>query len=282
MSDSSETEEIGGGQPSNGRLSPPTHTQESPQESQLTNSRTIISIDAGTTYGTMAVLRQPAYVSHKDITTFDIKYLDGYAHERSSFSQRSDATPMAIYYDPEKGGEIVWGWEVGARLEWAEDSIHQHLDYYIGQFKLLLDETNATTQIRGEIQKKVQVLKKARLIKDDDDILYHFLVKWFEFARERDLDHGDLEPEFVVCVPSAYSVHSFHRWLKTFDRAIRAVWTSFSNTAPPKIFTISEPAAAASLSMSQNHITVEVSSYPGIVLVKANNDAIAWREHACD
>jgi molecular chaperone DnaK (HSP70) len=275
MSDSPETEEIEGGRPSKRqRLSPPTNTP--------TTARTIISIDAGTTYGTIAVLRQSAHVPHKDITTADITYLDGYAHERSSFSQRSDATPMAIYYDPEKGGEIVWGWEVGARLEWAEDSIHQHLDHYIGQFKLLLDETKATTQIRGEIQKKVQVLKKARLIKDDDDILYHFLVKWFEFARERDLDHGDLEPEFVVCVPSAYSVHSFHRWFKTFDRAIRAVWTSFSNTAPPKIFTISEPAAAASLLMSQNHITLKVSCLYDVLLVQANNDGIAWRKHACD
>jgi hypothetical protein len=264
MDDSLGDVDPGGGRLGLERLSPAVPRSDSPpahETSNLAGTRTIISIDTGTTYGTIGALTLPVHASLKDVKPSDITYLDNYAYERLLFSQPGNATPMYLYIDPKRNGEIQWGWQVVRRLAWSNDSIHQHPDRCFSSFKLLLDETDATTQIRAKLQNQLRILKKAGVIHHEDDILYHYLVKWFTFARERGIDNGVSHPEFVVCVPSAYSVSSFHRWFKAYNRAIRTVWTAFSDSVPPKIFTISEPAAGASFCLAQRAASIAVSGF---------------------
>jgi hypothetical protein len=235
MDDSLGDVDPGGGRLGLERLSPAVPRSDSPpahETSNLAGTRTIISIDTGTTYGTIGALTLPVHASLKDVKPSDITYLDNYAYERLLFSQPGNATPMYLYIDPKRNGEIQWGWQVVRRLAWSNDSIHQ-----------------------------LRILKKAGVIHHEDDILYHYLVKWFTFARERGIDNGVSHPEFVVCVPSAYSVSSFHRWFKAYNRAIRTVWTAFSDSVPPKIFTISEPAAGASFCLAQRAASIAVSGF---------------------
>jgi hypothetical protein len=107
-------------------------------------------------------------------------------------------------------------------LTFSHNTIHGYADHHIGHVKLL-DETDATKGIRKILMRKIRMLKKVGFIEHEDDVLSCLLRKWLTVFRERGLDKGVLEPDFVICAPSAYSVSSYHRWYKKFDRAIRAV-----------------------------------------------------------
>jgi hypothetical protein len=229
--------------------------------SEFVKSRTIYSVDLGTTYGTIGVLTIPNTTLPKSIRPEHIVYIDGYYKDRCIYSSPSDVVPTHLYYDSDG---IRWGWDVTRCLEQDDHQIHKDPKKYISHFKLLLDETRATQGIRDELKSKVRSLKAAQIVEKEDDFLYHYFTMWLSFARDRahksGLDPNIARPEFVICAPSAYSVSSYHRLYKVFDRAARVVWDQHDDKHPPRIFSISEPAAAASYCLAKSTDTVQVST----------------------
>jgi hypothetical protein len=224
-------------------------------------TRTIYVVDLGTTYGTIGVLTMPAAGLSQTVTPTSIRYIDGYIHDRCLETKASDVVPTSLYFDNDG---IRWGWDVPRCLEVDDHPIHRHPERCLTQFKLLLDETDATKDIRKDLSLKVLFLKKAGVIEHEDDLFIIYFTLWFTFARDRahqtKLNPGATRPEFVICAPSAYSVTSYALLYKAFDTAIRLVWDQHDDKNPPRIFSISEPAAAASYCLARSDNSLEVST----------------------
>ncbi|KAF2819219.1 hypothetical protein CC86DRAFT_413290 [Ophiobolus disseminans] len=153
------------------------------------------------------------------------------------------------------------------------------LNLRISQAKLLLDETDATLELRSKLRVQLKALKDDKVITDNDDIIKRLLVEWFKFAREAHLGTEVSRPEFVICVPSAWSVNSYHRWYKAMDAAIRIVWTAHDDETPPDIFTVSEPdAAAAHRGECITVIDCGGATIELMTLEKLQNDPQRWKE----
>jgi molecular chaperone DnaK (HSP70) len=218
--------------------------------------RLVIGLDMGTTYSTAALTSFPSDLA--DVKNAKIVFVDEYSDEILNYSKRSNNVPTIIVY----GNDVECGWAVSRKLEYSADAIHQRPNHYIEGFKLLLDGTKETKDIRAKLMAKAAVLKKEGRIKHEDDIIADYFEWWLQYVRqfaiEKGLEKGVSQPEFVLSVPSAWSVCSFQRWVKACSRAIRKVWPEHSDQRPPKIFTISEPSAAASYYLHEIRHQVEV------------------------
>jgi hypothetical protein len=238
-------------------------------------TRTIYVADLGTTYGTIGVLTMPASAPNQTITPASIGYIDGYPEDCYSGIKASDIVPTSLYFG---GDGVKWGWDVSQHLKDEDNPIHQQPDRCITQFKLLPDETQATEDIRKDLGRKVRFLKKEGIIKHEDDLFFNYFHKWLTFARyrahETELDPGAAQPEFVICAPSAYSVTSYQRLYKAFERAIRIVWPQHDDKHPPRIFSIAEPAAAASYSLARSDNSLQVSTVQQYIITYAKLDRL--------
>jgi hypothetical protein len=220
--------------------------------------RLIFVTDAGTTYGTIGVIYLAPGRDIHEINLSDIQYLDLYPEDICKNTKASNCVPIVVFYDRFPDDQMEWGWSVPSRMEIPEDDVHQWSEHCVAQFKLMLEETEATQEVRRELKVKTDILRGKGFIKDADDVIFHYLRKWFTFARSRGIDKGFARPEFVICAPSGWSVKSYHRWYKAMLRAIREVWDEHTVENPPNISTVVEPEAAASYSMALSDETIKV------------------------
>ena len=97
-------------------------------------------------------------------------------------------------------------------------------------------------------------------IDEEDDLIVGFLNNWLRCVRGKCEDEGTQQrPEFVVTVPSAWSVRSRSRWVKAFEKAIRNLWPAHKAGHQSLIYTIAEPAAAGSYYLWRKHQELRVS-----------------------
>jgi len=111
----------------------------------------------------------------------------------------------------------------------------------------MLDDTDATLDVRNDLEKQLDGLKRDGYIHGKDDVMSDYFTEWFTFAKDQSFDMGMACPEFVISVPSDWGVTSCHRYYTAIVKAIVNVWNL---QAPPSIITVSEPEAAASYCLS--------------------------------
>jgi hypothetical protein len=228
-------------------------------------NRLIYGCDIGTTYSTMGLARLEN--KRTSVKNLDIQYVDSYPDEIINFNKSADCVPTTIYFGEDTGDAVQCGWSVTEALQecYPPSPIHHNLNHYIQGFKLLLDTTAATKKVRENLKRKVRALVEGGFTtcREGDDIFVCFFTWWLRHSREcaiaRGLEEGIPRPEFVLTMPSGWGVPSYQRWLKAFDQAIRNVWHIHNDSNPPKIFTISEPSAAASFYLAEGHHLVEVN-----------------------
>jgi hypothetical protein len=133
----------------------------------------IVVIDFGTTRGKVA------YAVADGGPLPQIEYVSGYPRDY----QCNAEVPMLLYYNTEDK-TTDWGFEVKDNLGLPGHFIHEHDDYLVSRFKLLLDHSEATAEIRATLARKAEALQKVELIKRPEDFIHDFLSRWIAHVGE--------------------------------------------------------------------------------------------------
>ncbi|KAI4910676.1 hypothetical protein J4E90_006931 [Alternaria incomplexa] len=246
--------------------------------------RLFLIIDWGTTYGKMGRIHVPARQDVNSISKDHIDYLHGYDEDICPNDTHNDFVPTHIYYGQD--GDHSWGWSVSRLLSTFHEEIHQNGDRLVRLSKLMLGDTDATLDVRNDLEKQLDGLKRDGYIHGKDDVMSDYFTEWFTFAKDQSFDMGMACPEFVISVPSDWGVTSCHRYYTAIVKAIVNVWNL---QAPPSIITVSEPEAAASYCLSLEGTEVGIGSCVSVIdagggtiemitLKKTRNDPVRWEQ----
>ncbi|KAI4701041.1 hypothetical protein J4E89_010877 [Alternaria sp. Ai002NY15] len=179
----------------------PTNTSDSSDLDRL-----FLIIDWGTTYGKMGRIHVPAGQDVNSISKDNIDYLHGYDEDICPNDKHNDFVPTHIYYGQD--GDKSWGWSVSRLLSTFHEEIHQNGDRLVRLSKLMLDDTDATLDVRNDLEKQLDGLTRDGYIHAQDDVMSDYFTEWFTFAKEQSFDMGIACPEFVISVPSDWGIGS--------------------------------------------------------------------------
>lgn len=232
--------------------------------------KVVIGIDIGTTLGTVAYTVQHPDQSADQITTANVRTVSGYPGDKAGRGDQEEL-PMLSFYNVKSGPAVekhVWGFEAKNLLEYPSGPIHSHGVGYVTRPKLLFDDSPVTDKIRIRIADKIRTLMQIGMISKAEDILQDILDPWMTVVRKRLLTSSDLlpedKPEFVICVPTHWSVSSHHKLCKAMETSIRAAWPAFRSLEPSHsqepidIFTVREPEAGANGIFGQGFSQIRV------------------------
>ncbi|KAF2175978.1 hypothetical protein K469DRAFT_608704 [Zopfia rhizophila CBS 207.26] len=124
----------------------------------------------------------------------------------------------------------------------------------ITRFKLLLDESEATKEVRDGLVPTLKALQRRKLIQKEEDLFAHYLTHLLENTRNQlqkigELD-GNVHVEFVLCVPAKWPTKGC-RVLQAAMR-IAAKEAGFGNDGVCNLFMVSEPESAAACVLAEN------------------------------
>lgn len=120
----------------------------------------------------------------------------------------------------------------------------------MSRFKLLLDESNLTQNVRVELEPNCKELKRKKIIKDKEDVIADYLKYLFSHAKDELVNGHDFSGarpvEFVLCVPPMWTPKASKIMQKNMERAIRETgFGRVKNNSVDNLFIVSEPEAAA-------------------------------------
>jgi hypothetical protein len=151
---------------------------------------------------------------------------------------------------------VLWGYQVQNAVS------HGHLDpaelwkFRVERLKLLLDNSETTSEERLKLRETARFLKDQGLIRDEDDILIDFLTPVLQHAKkqiEKELEKEfknkripAYEVEFVLTFPPTWSIESKQRMDRVLLEAVRnAKFRKAASGILLNFVHISEPEAAA-------------------------------------
>ena len=168
--------------------------------------------------------------------------------------------------------KIIWGFGVQSLVKPDVD-----LSNYkrVLKSKLLLDTNVKTQKARDELRPTLDSMKSAEIIKEDDDVIAHYLTRLFSHAKqqlasEHDIPDG-VQIEHVLCVPVVWSAKACRRMQNAMENAIKESGLGTMSG----LFLVSEPEAAATFVIRNSH-EIKVSRFP---LPQAVN--IGWTDLIC-
>lgn len=190
----------------------------------------------------------------EDETMVDTHYQNG---DNGSNNQAIDQEDlMEIDNDEEdfndEGDEVIdryyWGWAVSKFM--ADNDIHREQSRRIVRSKLLLDHSVHTKHIRNQLSITVKDLRARNLIRDETDIIAHFLSHLLRHTKtqmEKQYDYrNDCSVEFVLCVPAMWTEKACRTMQNAMTRALReAEFIEQSNHDVDNLFIVTEPEAAS-------------------------------------
>lgn len=117
--------------------------------------------------------------------------------------------------------------------------------------------------IRSELHKTTDILKRSRLIGKDIDIIIHFLTRLLQHSKSQLVSEHNFDEnnpvEFVVCVPVAWKGSAWRKMQTAVTQGVRrAAFSQLSHVSVQNMFIVSEPEAAAAAVLSASS-SVEVS-----------------------
>lgn len=163
--------------------------------------------------------------------------------------------PMEMDEDNDDDGPAYWGYQIQNQLLLPATD-HSKFNR-ITRFKLLLDTSEKTEEIRDEIKPIVQRLKRLKMIRKDSDLISDYLRVLFIHAKAYLMEKHGLDSsctiEHVLCVPIVWTSKACRTMQACMETAIRA--TDFGSL--DNLFIVSEPeAAAASVLQDSDNINV--------------------------
>jgi hypothetical protein len=185
--------------------------------------------------------------------------------------------------DDEENKDTFWGYEVQKQLRFPDTNRDQNRR--MSRFKLLLDESDYTSQVRLDLEPNCIELKQKKIIKDKEDVIADYLKYLFSHAKaELVQGHGfsDACPvEFVLCVPPIWTPKASRIMQNNMERAIcESGFGSVENDSVDNLFIVSEPEAAAAYVLAST-TAVLVSPESLAVTNFTNIDLCSLRRHLC-
>jgi hypothetical protein len=150
--------------------------------------------------------------------------------------------------DDEENKDTFWGYEVQGQLRFPDTNRNQNRR--MSRFKLLLDESDLTQQVRVDLEPNWRELKRKKIIKYKEDVIADYLKYLFSHAKDeliKSHDFSHASPvEFVLCVPPIWTPKASRIMQKNMVRAIsKSGFGSVENDSVDNLFIVSEPEAAA-------------------------------------
>jgi hypothetical protein len=151
---------------------------------------------------------------------------------------------------------IIWGYEIQKKLK-ASDMDHSPYER-VERFKLLLDNSPTTKQVRDKLNPILKRLKNMGTIGTDEDVISDYLTRLFRHTKDQLTRYHSLSEsasiEHVLCVPNVWSAASTRKMQKAMEQAIH----NSGLGAMEDLFIVAEPEAAAAYVLYK-HKEVKVS-----------------------
>ncbi|PVH69481.1 hypothetical protein DL98DRAFT_522149 [Cadophora sp. DSE1049] len=156
-----------------------------------------------------------------------------------------------------RSAPLFWGFGVQKQLKNID--IPKDGTRRLTRFKLMLDETStATKDIRAELSVTLKNLKRAKIIKQDTDVITDYLAQLFQHTKNELLrldEYSDYTPvEFVLCVPAVWPSKACRVMQAAMSTAAgRCGFGNLVNGSLDNLFIISEPEAAAACVLAEDN-----------------------------
>lgn len=223
--------------------------------------KTILAVDLGTTCSAVVAL---AVEDGRELLNPEskIRKISNYPREpaRSGREPSREAIPSLIWYGPQ--GQIEIGYQVTER---RAESIRDDTDegVYLEDWKLLLDESENTKELRAKLRCKLDALGKSVV-----EVITDYLERLLDHARrERRSRHGFVEGgnvQLVISIPAIWSAPAF----RDMEEAVALAASRLHFRMNDKAFFVYEPDAAAryvSGGMRKHHLAVSSPRYSSYI-----------------
>lgn len=187
--------------------------------------------------------------------------------DASDTEASSDGTsePDQLFSAPLNGdnkpASLFWGYGVQDQLKEADyDADHSRR---LSRFKLMLDESPHTANVRNTLSETCKTLKKMRLIEEDTDIIADYLEQLFLHTKKRLIEsegYTDASTvEFVLCIPAIWEAKASRKMQVAMGRAItNSGLGKLQNGSVDNLFLVSEPEAAAACVLASEKTRLKV------------------------
>lgn len=164
---------------------------------------------------------------------------DGGLEANAAAQHKSAGTAPATQY---------WGFGVQEKL--SRTDIPRDEARPLRRFKLNLDQSKETEDVRTDLRDILKSLSKRKIIKSDTDIYAHYLTHLLRHAKEQlqlsNELYEDMIVQFVLCVPAKWPMRACRIMQTALEEAVKEVGLSErANRSVHNMFMISEPEAAA-------------------------------------
>jgi hypothetical protein len=155
-------------------------------------------------------------------------------------------------------------WGFGVQNQLKRIDIPKQEEGRISRFKLLLDNSESTKEIRRGLQPILKSLKTKELIQDVNDLYTHYLTHLLENARVQLEEKGELDDdppvEFILCVPAKWPIKGSRILQHAMEKAVKgAGFGTRAQDSVSNLFLVTEPEAAAACVLAENRNTIYVS-----------------------
>lgn len=154
-------------------------------------------------------------------------------------------------------------WGFGVQNQLRRMDIPKNHERRVTRFKLLLDKSKETAEVRRTLDPIMKALKKRRLISQYTDTITHYLTHLLENTKNQLTASGELEHgtpiEFVLCVPAKWPTRGSRVMQSSIKQAVKdAGLGEQTDDGVSDLFIVSEPEAAAACVLSENKDDVYV------------------------
>jgi hypothetical protein len=251
---------------------PMTHTKpnsEVPTESWYPFETTLSSeTDEETATNDDADASEDLYENDDDINEL-FRYLRGENHNnerdnglgRANDDLLNERGPGHMEIEPDIPS-FPWGYQTQALMR--SGNVERSSFKCLARFKLMLDETEDTKEVRDELRPILNQLKHARIIRKDEDVITDYLTQLFLHTKKQLTLHHDFSDscavKHVLCVPNAWTPKACRIMQQAMEIAIRK---SELGTLE-NLFIVSEPEAATTFVLHENNNIPIVVSDPRV------------------
>jgi len=156
---------------------------------------------------------------------------------------------------------LRWGYGVQDQLKEADHD--GDLSRHLARFKLLLDDSAHTANVRSTLGETCKALTKMGFIKQDTDIIADYLEQLFHHTKKRLIGsegYTDASTvEFVLCVPAIWKAKACRQMQVAMATAItNSGLGQLQNGSVDNLFLVSEPEAAAACLLASEKTRLQV------------------------
>jgi hypothetical protein len=179
--------------------------------------------------------------------------------EQSQFEEDAELTLSAFKPTMKRNQVHVaqhWGFGVQQRLGMIDTTRDDARP--LTRFKLSLDTTELTEDIRTDLNLILKSLIKKKIIRSKSDIYADFLTHLLSHTKDELLLKGILQSnmvvQFVLCVPAKWPMNACRIMQTALEQAVKAVQLNErAEFGVHNLFMISEPEAAAECIFAEEH-----------------------------